>query len=217
MNKINYKESINIDSLIKELILINVDENISLVKEEDFVNFTGEIRISGEVETDKEKKEFNHPLTLDISLSKEQLINDSPSISIDDFKYVINENLIDIELSLKIEGLKEIENEFPAPESEEIVLSPIEDLNVNTPHEDEIIETLESDLKEHSTLMNQLFKRSIKKTKAYLIHVVKEETSYDEIAQLYNTDIDILKDYNKNKELNNGSLIFIPNTKWKTS
>ena len=99
MNKINYKESINIDSLIKELILINVDENISLVKEEDFVNFTGEIRISGEVQTDKEKKEFNHPLTLDISLSKEQLINDSPSISIDDFKYVINENLIDIELS----------------------------------------------------------------------------------------------------------------------
>ena len=212
MNKINYKESINIESAIEELILINVDENISSFNEDDFVSFSGEIRISGEVKTNGEKKEFNHPLNLDISLSKNQLATDSPSISVEDFSYEINNNIIDIDLSLKIEGLKELETEFLTQEDSEPVLPQINEIedkpnNILQTQED----TLEQEIETKETLMNKLFKRSIKKSKAYLIHVVKNETSYKEIAKIYNLDENILEKYNKEKEIKGGALIFIPN------
>lgn len=207
MNKINYKESINIGSDIQELILINLDENISSQNEEDFINFNGEIRISGEVKTSNENIPFSHPLTIDISLSKQQLINDSPSISVDDFIYQINQDNIDIELSLKIDGLKEMETEFPSQEDEDII--PLQEIiePQETMIEEEIIE------KKESSLLDKIFKRYTKTEKAYLIHVVKDETSYEDIATLYDTTQEILKTANTNKDIKPGALIFIPNNK----
>jgi hypothetical protein len=213
MNKITYKESIKLLSKIKEIEMINIDDNINMVDEDSFINFKGDIIISGIAILDDKNETFSYPINLDISLSKEQIDSD-PNISIGDFSYTINENAIEITLDLKIDGLKEFETEFHTEENNEIISQEIES------HE-EIIENKEPDsykkepeiLNEKQSLLSSIFKRNIKKDSIYLIHVVKEETSYEDIANLYNVDLDLLKRSNPNKEIEKGTLIFIPNSK----
>ena len=216
MNKITYKESIKLLSKIKEIEMINIDDNINMVDEDSFINFKGDIIISGIAILNDKNETFSYPINLDISLSKEQIDSD-PNISIGDFSYTINENAIEITLDLKIDGLKEFETEFHTEENNEIISQEIES------HE-EIIENKEPDsykkepeiLNEKQSLLSSIFKRNIKKDSIYLIHVVKEETSYEDIANLYNVDLDLLKRSNPNKEIEKGTLIFIPNNKWKS-
>ena len=213
MNKITYKESIKLLSKIKEIEMINIDDNINMVDEDSFINFKGDIIISGIAILNDKNETFSYPINLDISLSKEQIDSD-PNISIGDFSYTINENAIEITLDLKIDGLKEFETEFHTEENNEIIPQEIGS------HE-EIIENKEPDsykkepeiLNEKQSLLSSIFKRKIKKDSIYLIHVVKEETSYEDIANLYNVDLDLLKRRNPNKEIEKGTLIFIPNNK----
>lgn len=222
MNRINYKESIDLKENIKELLLINIDDNISQTSDNDFLNITGEIKISGEVNTLNSPKNFSHTISVDISLSKEQLASEEVTISVDDFTYNINENFIDIDLYLKINGLKEIETSFsPQEDTETVQVREIEettecDETLNEEEENLDIFEIESTNPYKYSLLEQVFKhRSIKKEKVYLIHVVKNETSYEEIASLYGIDETILKEMNNNKEIVNGKLIFIPTCKWK--
>ena len=213
MNKITYKESIKLLSKIKEIEMINIDDNINMVDEDSFINFKGDIIISGIAVLDDKNETFSYPINLDISLSKEQIDSD-PNINIGDFSYTINENAIEITLDLKIDGLKEFETEFHTEENNEIISQEIES------HE-EIIENKEPDsykkepeiLNEKQSLLSSIFKRNIKKDSIYLIHVVKEETCYEDIANLYNVDLDLLKRSNPNKKIEKGTLIFIPNNK----
>jgi hypothetical protein len=130
MNKINYKESIDLNSKIDELLLINIDENLLTNSDDNFVNIEGEIKISGEVKTNDEQKSFTHSINVNISLSKEQLSREDINISIDDFNYTINNNLIEIDLYLKIDGLKEIDACFPSQEDKENVEIELDDDNV---------------------------------------------------------------------------------------
>ena len=227
MNKINYKESIDLLSPIKELLIINIDENFTTTNKTDFVNVKGEIRISGEVEIENERKSFIHPIDVDISLSKEKLSNDNVNLLIDDFTYNINNNFIDIDLFLKIEGLKEMEESFPSQDDREVVQ--VSENNIEDENEPEVIDEQLSfsedvDLTSNESedffdrendqpipLLSQIFKnRNIKKESVYLIHVVKYETTYQEIASLYNLDENLIKEANIGKKIEKGKLIFIP-------
>ena len=224
MNKINYKESIDLNSKIDELLLINIDENLLTNSDDNFVNIEGEIKISGEVKTNNEQKSFTHSINVNISLSKEQLSREDINISIDDFNYTINNNLIEIDLYLKIDGLKEIDACFPSQEDKENVEIELDDDNVfdNKIDMEEQIEVKENIEKENDdinqesnfSLLNQIFRsRALKKERVYLIHVVKNETSYNEISQLYGIDENLIRSVNNDKPIENGKLIFIPSSK----
>ena len=130
------------------------------------------------------------------------LVSDSVSLSIDDFNYLINDNKIELNLFLKINGLKEIEAYFPAQEdSEDVPLVPNEEI-IEKPVNNEPIK---------QSLLSRVFKREkIKKTSCYLLHVVKKETSYKEIADNYGLDEAYLKEYNNDASLYEGKLVFIP-------
>ena len=61
------------------------------------------------------------------------------------------------------------------------------------------------------SLLGQIFKnKAIKKETSYLLHVVKDETSYDEIAKLYNIDENSIKKVNNDEGIYKGKLLFIP-------
>ena len=130
---------------------------------------------------------------------------------------------------MKLEGLKEIEAYFPAQENqediqieniEENIFINEEDDNLDRIEEETIIENednetiLEKTNKETNTtsLLNSIFKNhSLKKETCFLIHVIKDETSYKQIADLYKIDENKIKSINKNEQLYKGKLIFIPN------
>lgn len=257
MQKINYKEKILLEQKINELLIINIDDKLTQAKERDCIKVTGEIKVSGEVATENGNQNFYHPIEVDIMLSEDQLISKEVIISIDDFNYKIDDNLIEIELMMKVEGLKEIEPYFPAQEDKEIIQiereedniestifeNPIEEVNEQTIQEENtyIEDSIETELvtndieiqkeinqrnfnkpdnekkqnsnnkkKKHS-LLDQVFKnRNIEKETCYIYHVVKKETSYNEVAQFYNIDEEQLKKANNNEEIFEGKLLLIP-------
>ena len=70
----------------------------------------------------------------------------------------------------------------------------------------------ESKEKTKYSLISQIFKnRTIKKETSYKLHVVKTQSNYEEIASLYNIDVECLKNANNDEEIYIGKLIFIPN------
>jgi len=250
MQKINYKEIIELDSKINELLLINIDERLVQNRDSDCLKISGEIKVSGEVLCDDDKKQFNHPIGVDIMLSKEQLMENNVTISIDDFNYVIENNSIAIEIIMKIEGLKEIEAYFPTQENQEDtkidnlrkedikILEEIipQENTTNKNNIEEIEETpkikiiqplieddrynkeefvyIEETKEEHGekySLLNSIFKkRGIKKETCFFIHVIKEETTYEQISDIYKIEVNKIKSVNKDEKLYKGKLIFIP-------
>ena len=239
MQKISYKETITLPEKIEELLLINIDEKLSQIKKSDDIHVSGHINISGEVSCNNNKQTFLHPLEVDILLSKEQLINDVATIMVDDFNYNLVDNKIEIDLIIRIDGLKEIEAYFPAQENKEDIQieeyiesqdnafdkemeifyeEPKEErTDIKDDYKDINIANTQqdSDPEEVSnnkpSLLNQIFKhKSFKKDSSFLFHVVKQETNYKEIASLYSCNEDLLKSINNNEEIYIGKLILIP-------
>lgn len=250
MQKINYKEKIHLEYPIQELNLINIDEKLFTVDENDCVKIAGNIKISGEATTINGKQNFAHPIEVNILLSKEKI---TPQIKayVDDFEYNIENNIISINLIVKVEGFKEINESFPTTENQEI--TQIDDsmemdtitkeqpeerielqINENSQGEEPVqneithnecidIETSKTDfpinkekakLKENYSLLNQVFKKkSIKKETSFFYHVVKQETTYEQIAQIYNLETDVLKEINHDEKIYPGKLILIQNIK----
>ncbi len=239
MQRINYKETIELNNTINELLVINIDDKINQTKEKDCIKISGEIQISGEVSSDNGNETFYHPLMLDIILSEEQLITDKITIVVEDFNYMIQNNTIAIDLIIKIEGLKEIEPYFPPQEDQKVIQieskqtydeEPVQEVEIsNDIIEFDAIDTVEekvanqdyeetrvldkdinSNSEQHS-LLNQIFKnRVIKKETSYIYHVVRKETTYAQIAQQYNVKEELIKQANKDEEIYEGKLIFIP-------
>ena len=235
MQKINYNESISLNNPISELILINIDEKLMQTKESDSIKVSGKINISGEANTNKGKENFLHSIDVDILLGKEQLINDEAFISVDDFDYVLDNNKININLIIKIDGLKEIEPYFPPQEDQENIeiINILDDRqlnkeiidsnhNIEAPKEintlklkeELILEPTSSEKEiEKNSLLKQLFKRKKSSTDScYLFHVVKNETNYEEVAKLYNCDETLLRKINQNATIYPGKLLLIPKT-----
>jgi hypothetical protein len=139
---------------------------------------------------------------------------------VEDFNYEILNKELFINIILKIDGLKEIEPYFLTQNSQEIIeinqdeiydeLSEEEPLLLNQQEDTNIINNQPSYSFNHS-LLTQIFKRkkSIKES-TYLFHVIKDEISYEDIAKLYNVDVNILKSINNDAKLYPGKLILIP-------
>ena len=235
MQKINYNEKIVLKENIKELRLINIDEKLSKTDDKDSIKFIGEIAISGQANCENGLLDFNHPVGVDISLDKSQIETTDINVSLDDFNYAIIDNYIDIQLIMKIDGLKEIEAYFPSQENkedieidkerlitEETPTINIENENIETdiPNiendpqiEELIIETNEISNEDNSSksLLKQIFRnKDIKKEPSYLFHSIKKETTYQEIASIYGVDIAKLKKINNDEEIYIGKLILIP-------
>ena len=233
MQKINYNEKIEFEDKIKELVMINIDDRLEQIQEKDCIKIAGIIKVSGEVSLTNHTQTFSKEIEADIMLSKEQ-IQDAINITIDDFNYTLNDNILDINLIMKIDGLKEIEAYFPSQEDQEVIeivdteietnddiIFRNEELTQSNIDEDNIeindsvlenndSETLSSNENSFS-LLRQVFKnKNIQKEKCYNLHVIKTQTTYEELASLYQVDNEELKSLNKNEELYIGKLIFIP-------
>ena len=230
MQKINYQDTIVLNNPIKELLLINIDEQLNQIKEINNIKITGAINISGEVITDIGKENFMHGLDVDILLDKDQLIQEHVIVNVDDFEYELSNNEIKINLIIKIDGLKELEPYFPAQEdqgyfeienSDPIFLEEVQDININEIQENiniplEIIpEVIEHQPPEQNirsnSLLRQIFKsKQLNTSTNYLFHVVKEKCTYKDIAEIYNCNEEVLKNLNNNQDIYIGKLIHIP-------
>ena len=237
MQCFNLNKEIDLNNKIEDLLLISIDDKLETIEDKEGIKVIGEILVSGNARTSEGVRNFSDKLDLDIFLTYDEIEErNALDVSINDFNYVINDNLLNLNIVLKVEGLKEIENTFLSEENIEFFEEEIEkedSKRVYTSEEvkveeeitfkEEIKEAIEEEYKEETaytvkevetprtSLLKAVFSnKRIKEEVSWKLHCVKGETSYEQIAAKYNVNLNKLISINKNEELSEGKLIFLP-------
>lgn len=224
MQYINLNKILDLGNEINDLLLISIDDKLNSTYDKDGVKIAGEILISGKVRIDDDEKEFSDSVDVDIFLTDEEIENRNEiKVNISDFTYNIEKDKLNLNISLKLEGLKEIETTFLADENNEFIeQEKIEetieleeendiyvdiDINVN---EDRIEENEKEEIEKKSLLKSVFTSKKINEEVSWKLHCIKEEKTYEEIASKYNVKVEKLVALNKNEKLEEGRLVFIP-------
>ena len=128
MQYINLNKCLEMENKILDLLLISIDDQIDTIEDRDGAKISGKISIGGKAKTLEGDKEFNDSIDIDIFLTYDEIVDrNSLNISINDFNYKLEDSKLLLDISLKIEGLKEIETTFLAEENLESI--PKEEIN----------------------------------------------------------------------------------------
>lgn len=139
MQYINLNKVVEMESDILDLLLISIDDQIKCIDENDGIKVIGDIAISGKVKLKDEEKNFSDNIELNIFLTMDEIVErNSLNVSVNDFSYSVENNKLYLNISLKIEGLKEIETSFLAKEDiEDISKEKIEKIGSHLEIEEE--------------------------------------------------------------------------------
>ena len=195
---IPYTKEITFDSKIAEIDSISLEHEISVNDTEILGNFivSGEYK-THELSVNKESFEYTVPFNIDLP---NNIDKDTINFEITDFTYEIEGDdtlKVIIEVSLKADIKKEEE------ERKEEFIKPEEDIN---PLEEMIEEEREEDVKE--TMISSLTKEE-EEYLTYHIHIYKENDNLEDICKSYNSNIDLLKEYNDLSSLKENDKLII--------
>lgn len=270
MQYINLNKTLEFENDILDLLLISIDDQIQTSDDKEGIKIVGNILIGGKVNTINGEQQFNDKIDLDVFLTYDEIVDrNSLNISVSDFNYKVEENSLIINVSLKMDGLKEIETIFLSEEDNELVqkeeiVQEDEEIEEKEEGETEEIEINEDkkvyidldigmherkskmddigkinenidffgeeseedigdkDLEENydnsanyepkkKSLLKSIFSnKKINEEVFWKLHCVKNEKSYEEIAQKYNVNLKKLIDINNNEKIEEGKLVFLP-------
>lgn len=226
---IPYTKEIVFKTKIAEISSISLEHEMSINETELLGNFI----VSGEYkahELSVNKEEFSHVLPFSIDLS-DTIDLATIDFSITDFSYeIVNDNTLKtfIEFSVvasekerveeKIEAEEEIfqdvstafENEIELPEVIEVEVR--EDIEEKS-EEEEMAETEDRlDQAEAATIMDSI-NNDNDEFALYHIHIVKEAETIEMISTMYNTNMDLISEYNDLTNVGVGDKLIIPEEK----
>ena len=227
MQCINLNKELCFENSIVDLLLISLDDQLTKIEDKEGIKIIGDIAVSGKINTINGEKEFSDKLDLDIFLIYDEIEDPSLlNVSIKDFNYAINDNKLLLNIFLKLDGLKEIEKSFLTEENFEDIQEEVEQNSEERFLEDineeiEVVEEVEKKLsdneeieKKHGdriSLLKSVFSNKVVNGEVFWkLHCVRGEKSYEEIANKYNVDLKKLILINKNEEILEGKLIFLP-------
>lgn len=240
MQYINLNKSIVLENKIQDLLIINIDEKLDTIEDKEGIRISGKVTIGGSARTLGGEETFSDLIDLDVFLAYEEIEERADlKIKVNDFNYIIDNDKLHLDISVSIDGLKEIDQTFLAKEDngpfleeeiedeekivyvdEEIKLEEKEE-RVSIEVEEEIEESVNEEVQEEEikveevvakkSLLKSVFSnKRIKEEVSWKLHCVKGEKSYEEIAEKYNVDLKNLILINKNEEICEGKLIFLP-------
>ena len=217
MQQINLTKTINFEGDIKDLLLISIDDQIDKICDKEGVKVIGKILVGGKVMLEEEQ-EFEDTVNIDMFLVNEEILDmGCLNVTVSDFNYKIEQNKLILDISLKLEGLKEIETSFLSLEDTEDVQEKIEeedrtyvDLNEEIIAEETIDEEIQEDEPKKSLLKSVFSSKKIKEEVSWVLHCVKSDDTYEKISEKYKVNLNKLKSINNNEVLNEGKLIFLP-------
>ena len=231
---INFDKKIEFPSMIGEVTSIALDENL---KFKDESNIVGNLIVKGtykRTEASRLEEDFYYELPTEIILT-EKIDISTASIEIDDFYYEIeNEDSINCHIILLINGMEivdiEEKNEEEKIELKEhkIEVEKIEEVSEEREcdgdasfqeYEEEYIEPKKEEKKEVIEDINNdvgsLFtslKDSEETFSTYLVYIMRKEETLESIMSKYNTNKELLEQYNDLSNITVGSKIIIPIT-----
>lgn len=223
--------------MIGEVTSISLDKNL---KFKDESNIIGNLIVKGtykRTEASRLEEDFYYELPTEIILT-EKLDIDTTSIEIEDFYYEIeNEDSINCHINLLIDGMEIVdieekdekievkEDNTKVEEKEEINEERECDGDVNiTTYEEEYIEPEDKEQKEEKEEKKEVIdnndvgslftslKDSEETFSTYLVYIMRKEETIESIITKYNTNKELLEQYNDLSNLNVGSKIIIPIT-----
>lgn len=203
-NIIPFSKDIKFNTKIYELISISLEN--TLMVEDNEIN--GEFIVSGEYKMSDASlitEPFIYSLPFNISINNDY---DTDTIKIDiyDFKYeIINEEILRVNIEVIVQG--DIKEEITP------------DVIIDKNDERKEIE-MEENLFQEETKVQEVAKEdklienidiNDEQYVSYYVHIVRENDTIESICNMYNIDIDKVKEYNNIDKIILGNKIIIPN------
>lgn len=192
------KKDIIFKTKIGEITSINLDHDYKIG--DDLIN--GTIYLNGSykmTEASVLEEDFEYNIPFSIALSK-RIKESTIKIEIDEFNYVINKDVLNVNIELLLTCEELIEET-----KEEDFLD--EYFNETPP----IIE-VENEEKEEEKILPNITNIITTEDKyyTYVVHIVKEEETIETLSLKYNVSLDIIKEYNEIIDIKQGDKILIP-------
>lgn len=192
------KKDILFKTTIGEITNIDLDHNYKINNDliEGTININGTYKMT---EASVLEDDFNYDIPFKVSISK-KVNKDTIKIDIDDFKYEIKKDVLNVEVDLLftcneiVEEKYELENPIIEENNEEIEIKE-EEKEIN----------IDENINNITNIVN-----SDNKYYTYKIYNVRENDSVDSICLKYNISIEELKEYNDINELHEGDKLIIP-------
>lgn len=192
------KKDILFKTTIGEITNIDLDHNYKINNDliEGTININGTYKMT---EASVLEDDFNYDIPFKVSISK-KVNKDTIKIDIDDFKYEIKKDVLNVEVDLLftcneiVEEKYELENPIIEESKEEIEIKE-EEKEIN----------IDENINNITNIVN-----SDNKYYTYKIYNVRENDSVDSICLKYNISIEELKEYNDINELHEGDKLIIP-------
>ena len=221
--KIPFVKDIDFEKKLYEITSISLEHELS-TKEE---SLKGNFIISGDYkshEVSVNKEPFSYILPFEIDLAPE-IDRDTIEFMIEDFTYEIVDNTI---LRVKIDFNVIASKKEILKEEEEVVFRDANELFLDNEEELSNIEELSTDLDKIEAEINTTNEKEERELLSsentitenlntednafttYHIHIVADGESIDTICSMYNTNLNILNDYNDLATITSGDKLIIP-------
>ena len=209
--KIPFTKDIDFEKKVSEITSISLEHE---TKVEDGV-LKGNFIVSGDFkshEVSVNKEAFSYILPFEIDLA-DDVDENTIEFMIEDFTYEIVDNSIlrvNIDFNV-IASLKEREEEEEEPlfQDAENAFLDKEEEPVERGEEEEIKEPIATERESEDTIINSI-KEEDNEYATYHIHMVSDGESVETICTMYNSNINILQDYNDLSNINAGDKLIIP-------
>lgn len=226
MQKIYFHKVVNLDNPLKELLSISVDESIQYKIEMNGMRAIGSIIIHGEYDDGQRRNSFNESVDLDV-LALFDKIEDKREfhMKVEDFDYTLQNGILKLVIQTHVYGVKDDEDKHIYVNEERQSIMPIMDSEVIEPHIESLLR--EEDKKEMIDYLNNEVKEVVESSASesviendndeidddigtYYFYIVQNGDTYHTISARYNIEENILKDYNRHREVSEGQIIIVP-------
>ena len=212
--KINIEKRIDFPTMVGEISAISLEKDLKFISEDEI---EGNLILSGKykiTEASRLEEDFNYKIPISINLTEKLDIN-TCNIEISNFTYkMYDENIMNCNIELLIEGLELLEtNEERECDGDikEIEIPSIVDKSNNedtTIKKEKIVEKQEESNSSNMSIFNINDDNETYGT--LLVYVVKENETINSIITKYKTTIEELEKYNDLNALATGSKLIIP-------
>lgn len=217
-NVIPFTKEINFENKISEITSISLEENYNCTQD----TIDGEFIVSGDYKTHElsvNKETFLYKLPFSVDLT-EKIIPDTLNFEITDFSYdILNDNILKVNIEFTFDAQKDESREDIVEDVEKLLDTDTQEIdkivneenNDNAKEDDEIIDddSLQRiDKNDEKTIIDSINQNDNEYT-TYHIHIIKESETIESICALYNSNANLLAEYNDLNEFKVGEKLIV--------
>lgn len=224
MKKMKIEKQLIFADQVQQVNSLKVSEHLTYRHEEDGIRAMGPLYIEGEYTGKDGVEKFREALEMDVLAPNHKLSNEPFSLMIEDYQAKAQEDSIQVNITLSIQGLSDDKKEAVAStevnteaQAERIQSEPmIEAISKSVAQKDSSSKEEaqgDSTQNEEATTVddfNDLFADSESTYTSYRIIVAKPNDTYASIANRCEVDEQQLRDTNKNKEITAKTPVILP-------